>query len=87
MLKGSIQQEEVAIINVHTPNNSLKMNKAKTDIIERRNSIFNNNWRFLYLILNNWMNKEMKISLDIENWNNTFSQFTLIYVYINAPLK
>ena len=46
--KGSIQQEDITIINIHAPDKPLKyMYEAKTDGTEERNKQFyNKSWRF-----------------------------------------
>lgn len=37
MLEGSIHQDNIVILTVYTPNNSLKLHETKIDKAERRN--------------------------------------------------
>ena len=48
MIKGSIHQEDLTIINVYKPNNrASKVHDAKIDGIKGKNKQFeNNSWRF-----------------------------------------
>lgn len=42
MMKESIHQEDVTVLNVHVPNKEYLLHKAKTDNIEKRNRKIHN---------------------------------------------
>ena len=47
LIKGSIQQEDIAIINIHAPGKPLKYMKQK--LMEWKKQFHNKTWRFQYL--------------------------------------
>ena len=76
MTKWSIHLEDITIINIYSPKNSLKYMKQKlTEIKEERQ--FNKIWRLLYSNFNNGQNNKAEDEQIVE-LNNTIDQLDLI---------
>lgn len=78
IIKGSVNEEDITILNVYTPNNrASKYVKQKLIELQGRNrQIPNYSQRSQYLSFNNCY--KLKLSKDIVNSNNTIHHYYLI---------
>lgn len=61
MIKVSIHQENIMVLNVYTSNNSLKIEAVKSDIggeEKKIRQIHNYGWKVQHPFLSNWRNRK-----------------------------